>query len=141
MRGHMDASRCRNGYVLIVALVCVAVAAAVFTVLLRGVAAEQRLARTGQWQIEAAWLAESGLARAANRLGKDARYAGETWNLSPGALSGPLGAVVRIEIQPVPQHPDRRLVRVEADFPDDPVRRVRQTREATVRVRPQGAKS
>ena len=64
----------RRGAVLLVALVAIAVASVVFTSLLRLSVAERRRVQTEAWQVQAAWLAESGLERAAARLDADAAY-------------------------------------------------------------------
>ena len=126
----------RRGWVLVAAIVCTAVASVIFMSILRLLAAERRATQTDQWQVQAAWLAESGIERAANRLSGDPKYSGETWKLPAGAFAARAGAAVKIEVQPIPEQPGQRLIRVQADYPDDPQHRVRQTRQAVVPVRP-----
>ncbi len=124
----------RRAAVLVVVLVCVGVASVIFASLLSGLASQHSAARTDEWQVQAAWLAESGLERAASRLRSDAKYAGETWRIPADVLGGPSGAAVRIEIQTLPDQPGRRLVRVQADFPDDARRWARESRQTAVPV-------
>ncbi len=126
----------RQGAAVIVAIVCLAVASVVFLALLRTIIAQRETVQTEAWRVQAAWLAESGLERAVARLAKDRRYSGETWTIPAELLDTRNGAVVTIEIQPVPEDSNARLVRVQADFPNHPEHRARQTKEATVPLRP-----
>jgi len=119
----------RRGAVLIVVLVCLAAAGALFAVLARQALQERRSTERLLWNAQAAWLAEAGAERAAARLAVDPAYAGETWNLSPADLAGADGGAVRIRVEKVAGNPNRRKVRVEADYPDDPTHRVREIKE------------
>lgn len=126
----------RQGAAVIVAIVCLAVAAMVFLGLLRTIIAQRETVQTEAWRVQAAWLAESGLERAMARLAKDRQYSGETWTIPADLLDARNGAVVTIKIEPAPEEPNGRLVRVQADFPDHPEHRARQTKEVTVPLRP-----
>lgn len=124
----------RRGAVLIAALVCVAVAAVVFMSALKMASAQRHRMETELWELQAAWLAESGLERAAERLAAKPDFAGETWNIPAEQLGGSYAAVVRIRVESVRDQPKSRLVRVEADYPDHPQDRARESREAILRV-------
>ncbi|MFC1596812.1 hypothetical protein ACFL5Q_02590 [Planctomycetota bacterium] len=126
----------RRGAVLLVALVVIIVAAAVFVSVLQLSVAERRRVETEAWQVQAAWLAESGLERAAAQLAANPVYAGETWNLSADLLGAAHGAVVRIEVETVEEQEQRRLVRCVADYPDHPHRRARESKQLMIDVRP-----
>jgi len=117
--------RDRRGAVLIVILVCFAVAAAVFALIASQSVVARRAAEKQLWTAQAQWVAEAALERAAARLTAEANYAGETWTIPAAELSGEDGAVARIHIEGVADRPNRRLVRVEADYPDAPVHRSR----------------
>ena len=97
--------------------------------------------QTESWRLQAAWLAESGLERAARQLQLDAEYAGETWTIAEEALAGGEAGVVEIEVEEIAGRPDRRLVRVRADYPDHPRHRARQSKHAVVRIAAVGAVS
>jgi Tfp pilus assembly protein PilV len=86
------------------------------------------------WRIQATWLAESALERAAAQLAADAAYRGETWTIPAKELDAHNAAVVRIEVQTVSESPKARRVRVQADFPNHPEHRARQTKETVVYV-------
>lgn len=124
----------RRGIVLFIAIVATAMAALVFMAILKTAVAERRAMETRQWQEQAAWLAESGARRAAAKLEADPDYQGETWTIPADELGGEDAAVVQIEIAPDDEHADRRRVRVEADYPDDPTHRARWSKETAVAV-------
>ena len=116
------------------ALVCVAIVTMLFASIVRLSGTRRQSLQTRQRQAQAAWLAESGLERAAWRLGQDAEYSGETWNLSAEQLGAADSAVVRIEVEAFPEQPGRRVIRVRADYPDHPVHRGRVSKRAVVRL-------
>jgi hypothetical protein len=107
----------------------------IFLAILKTAVAERGAMETRQWQEQAAWLAESGLERAAARLAADPGYRGETWTIPAAELGGQDGAVVRIEVEPDAEQPERRRrVSVQADYPDDPRHRARRSKEIAVRL-------
>jgi hypothetical protein len=88
--------------------------------------------RASERRLQAEWLAESGLDRAASKLLVDPDYRGETWSIRASELGGRDEASVKIEVAAVPGKLDRRAVRVVADYPVDEPRRHRQSREIFV---------
>jgi len=135
----------RRGAVLIVVLACLAVALLVMASLVRMAVLQRNQMQVGARQLQARWLAESALERAAARLAADPKYSGETWSLPAGALGGRDGAVVKIEVvkievETAAGQPARRLVRVQADYPDHPHLRVRHTRQLAVEIPKAGEK-
>ena len=126
----------RPGVILVIAIVCIAVASVIFLAVLRTAVAERGALRAEAWRQQALWLAESGVERAAARLAADSGYQGETWNVPADQLAADTGGVVEIEVQAVPQRPDHRLVRVRADFPDDPQHRARKSKQVLIQLRP-----
>jgi type II secretory pathway component PulK len=119
--------------VLIVFLACLAVAAALIAGTARIALVSHQAAQTASWNAQARWLAESGAERAAAKLAADAAYAGETWTIPAVEFGGQEGdqegGIVRIQIQPAADQPQRRTLKIEADFPDDPVHYARQQKE------------
>lgn len=79
-------------------------------------------------------LIESGLQRAAAQLSTDEKYSGETWRIPSTELGGTDAGLVKIEVKPVSDKSNLRLVKVEADFPDDPQDRVKYTKELTIEL-------
>jgi hypothetical protein len=129
----------RCGVVLIVVLVCFALAAAYFLLVVQQSVGERKTIDASFSSLQAAWLAEAGVERAAARLAADAKYAGETWPIAASELAGEAAgkdnaadAVVRIRVAAVEGKPNRRTVTVEADYPTDDVRRSRQTKQIII---------
>jgi hypothetical protein len=104
--------------------------------LLRTLARSQRQSREHQHAIQALWLADGGLARAAARLKADKNYSGEIWRpiVTDSADANTPPAVGRVEIIVAMDETEasRRQVRVVAIFPDDSLWRVQQIRETSI---------
>ena len=141
----------RRGAVMVMVLVCAMVALVIFASIVRLAAAGRRITDQQSRQVQATWLAESGLERAAWRLAADADYTGETWTISAeefevtDATAVKIAvvkiavvkiAVVKIEVQTIPEQPNRRLVSIRADYPDHPQHRSRQSKQAVVQLAP-----
>jgi hypothetical protein len=122
------------GAVLIIALVCMAAAGVIVLSLLQLAVAQRGAIQLETWEIQAAWMAESGLDRAAARLAADPKYRGEVWTVPAEVFGGEDSAVVRIEVDSLANEPNRRKVRVQADFPEQPQHHARQSREADIRL-------
>ena len=131
---------CRTGTALVVVLVALAVTTLLFMAAMKMILVERKTIELSSRQIRAGWLADSGVERAAARLAADAKYRGETWNVSAEDLGGRDGGKITIKVEQVPGKADRRAVHVEADYPPEPEQRARETRDVTVKVRDNEAK-
>ncbi len=124
----------RRGAVLVMVIVCAMVTLAIFISIVKLAVAERRMSDQRSWQVQAAWLAESALERAAWRLAADADYTGETWTLPAEEMGGSEAAVVEIRVENITAQPNRRLVRIQANYPDHPQHRARQSKQAVVQL-------
>jgi Tfp pilus assembly protein PilX len=106
---------------LIAVLCCLMVAGVVVLNMLRSSIIEQRQLRAQRQHLQAERLAEAGLERAVAQLRQSSTYAGETWLIAAAEL-----------VEPINDRPQERTILVQADYPDDPLHRVRKTREASV---------
>jgi hypothetical protein len=107
-------------------IVCLVILTVLGGSLLALARARRRQVRQDERRLQAAWLAEAGVERAAARLARSADYEGETWAVPGADLGGPRGAAVTIAVGPVAGRPGRRAVDVRADYPageDDRARR------------------
>ena len=118
--------------ILVVVLVCLAMAAAMSVVVVRQMAAERHAVQMNHRSLQALWLAEAGVERAAARLAADPKYAGETWIIPAKELAADDAAVVRIQVETIAGRPERRSVRVEADYADAADFRCRQAKQIIV---------
>lgn len=115
----------RRGTVILIAAAFLFFATMVTIRLATAMAGEYRQMRWRQRHLQAVWLAESGLERAAVRLRQDPRYEGETWNLTAETTGQDFGGVVEIQIEPADGQGQRRVVTVIADYPTEPPHRAR----------------
>jgi hypothetical protein len=123
----------RPGGILLTVLVCLTIASILFGVMLRTGLAEWRLVRAQERRMQAAWLAESGLARAAARLAADAEYRGETWTITAEELRGNYPAAVRIRVETDAADESRWLIKAQADYPAEGQTRARESRELKIK--------
>ena len=126
----------RRGIVLVVVLVCFAVLAVLLVSSVRLTASGHQAMQRQARRLQADWLAESALQRAAWQLARAGDYSGETWSVSAEQLGTSDSAVVTIEVEPVADRPEERLVRAVADYPENSRRRVRQVRQVIVEITP-----
>jgi Tfp pilus assembly protein PilX len=122
----------RPGFALVGVLVCLVAASLLLVTWLKTVTLERQQARVAEQRLQAELLAEAALDRAAARLSEKADYAGETWKLSAEEISGRDAATVEIRVAAVADRPDRRTIEVVADYPVDPVRRARASKQIII---------
>jgi type II secretory pathway component PulK len=124
----------RRGAAMVMILTALALATMIFLAAAKLTIVQRRTIELSARQVQAEWLAESGVQRAAARLAADPKYRGETWNIAAEEFGGRDGGMVTIRVEDVPGKSDRRTLHVEADYPPDPEQRARQTRDVLVKV-------
>lgn len=124
----------RRGGALIVALAVLAVLAVVEGVVLKSLVAQRRSQREQAHRLQARWLVEGGIERAAARLAADADYRGETWQLTAEELGAQQPAAVDIEVQTDATSPDTRVVTVRGRYPPDLPYRVVYEKQVSVLI-------
>ena len=110
-------TRSRPGIAAMIAIVCLSFVMIVGTVLLKIGLTERIEARHLESQMQAQWLVEAGLERAAARLAQSTKYTGETWTVSPSELHRPQGGVVQIEVKTDKSAPKSHVLHVTAEWP------------------------
>lgn len=109
--------RQRRGAVLIMALVCLALAAIIGGALLRWAVLEHKLLADRADQSQARWLAEAGIERAAARLASDAEYAGEIWKIAADELPAGQAGRVELRIDAIDGQSRQHSITVVAEYP------------------------
>ncbi len=134
----------RRGLTSVAVLICLLVITLISGVLLKLGVAYRDQVRTKERGLQAELLAESGIERAFARLAQKPDYTGETWEIPADTLGlaeptetekGP-AAVVTIRVEGPSAQGEDRIIRVQADYPPDPPRRIRHTREVVVSKTP-----
>jgi Tfp pilus assembly protein PilV len=118
----------------LMAMICLLFVSLIGASLLRTALTERQQTRRAQWQLQAEWLVESGVERSAAMLSLDSAYAGETWMISPAELNGTQGGLVTIEIRPVSERPDSRLVSIIANYADGSPQQIRSSKTVLIDI-------
>jgi len=126
--------RSRRGAFTVVVLICLLVAGMLLASLLKLALLQNRQAGYEQARLQAAWLAVSGLDRAASRLALEPSYAGETWSIESARFGGSDGATVVIRVEKTETAANRCTVVVEATYPAEGPHQARLTRQATLSI-------
>lgn len=124
-RASLRASRNRHpkhGLVLVILVVVMCMALALFGVWARQVVRAQRRLESRQYRAQAQRLAEAGVRRAIARLTDDANFKSESWSVPAEQLNGRQDAVVRIEVVESPFE-TQLLCQATAEFPSGAARR------------------
>ena len=124
----------RRGVIIIGVMVVITIAMMMLVSWLRTTGVERRQVAKLQHRAQAAWLAESGVERAAARLAASADYAGETWKPELTKSERASTAQVVIRVTAVAGHPDRKLVSAQATLGSDPLTLTQRTKETTVQL-------
>ena len=119
----------RRGAVLLMALICLTLLVMFGASLLKLALMERKALESRQRTSQARRLAEAGFERAAARLAHDPAYRGETWSLAGDEAVSGRPAAVTIQVDVVEDHPDRRWIAVQADYPSDAATRARQSKQ------------
>jgi hypothetical protein len=125
-------------------LVCLLIVTMISGALLRIGVAHRDFVRGQERKLQAEWLAQSGIDRALARLATQPDYRGETWKLTPRDLSlsepdstssGPAALVhIAVERSENAGTAQRRLIKVQADYPPDAPLRARHSTQILVEL-------
>jgi Tfp pilus assembly protein PilX len=119
----------RRGAALVIAMIALLLVGVLAAELARSAVMQHEQVAREEWQIQAEWLAESGLDRAAVMLAADSEYRGEVWLPASDGSETPVGRVL-IEIEGSDE--EVLAIRVVADVPEATQRRVRVSRSREI---------
>lgn len=108
----------RRGAVMIIVLVLFAVTFTLAAVWAKRLLSERHGQVRAEERVQAEWLAEAGVRRAAAQLSTNAGYDGEEWLIEAADLNRPKPASVLITVEPGPQPNQFRLI-ARARYPHD----------------------
>jgi Tfp pilus assembly protein PilX len=124
----------RRGSVMVAAAICLLLATLLLASALKLANTGRKQVRRDQLQLQANWLAEAGLERAASRLESEAGYQGETWKIVADELDGQHTGEVLIKVSPEKDVEDSWVVIVEARYPAGATLSATKTRRSTVSI-------
>lgn len=128
--------RRQRGAMIVPVLICFVLIMLISAALLQFVVAERVLNRQEERRLQAEWLAEAGLERAAARLSESRDYQGETWDIAAKELGGQDAGRVTITVETKKGERALRQVTVLADYPVVPERRARHRRSLEIDLGP-----
>lgn len=131
----------RRGITVAVTLVCLLVVVTLGAALVRAMVDHRRQSLRGQHRVQAFWLAESAIDRAASKLAASPDYTGETWQIDRDSLGGRWSGAVLIRVEQAGTDEQARKVIVESRYPEDTVRRVTERIEVVVKSSASGESS
>ena len=130
-------ARKRRGVVIVPVLVCFVLIMLICAALVQLVFAERGINRQEERRLQAEWLAEAGLDRAAARLSRARDYTGESWEIPAKELGGHDAARVNIAVETPKGQTGHRRVTVRADYPLAAERRARRRRTLVIDLGPE----
>ena len=123
------------------ALVCLLVVAIIGAATVQTLLRERKQVRQQQLRDQTFWVAESAIGRAAARLGADAEYTGETWQIEAKEVGGQWPAEAVIRVERVETDESARRILVTAHYPKRPLYGIIQQREITIKLPTSGESS
>ncbi len=132
-RRHSSQRRSRRRAMFVAAvLVCLSIVTVVTGSWMKQISSERQQIHHQANILQAAALAEAGLARATAYLTQDNTYRGETWQIAPDELSQTTRGEVQINVTLSDENPQARHVTIVADFPAADTKRVRRSIQQTI---------
>jgi type II secretory pathway component PulK len=126
--------RKRQGFALLAVMCCLIAVSFLVVNWLKTASFEREQLRGVERRLQADWLAEAAIERAAAKLAQNENYSGETWKIAAADLGGADAAAVEIKVSSNSKRAAERTISVSADFPAEPLRRVRSTRQIVVDI-------
>lgn len=124
----------RRGAIIILALIALLLVTMIGGSLMKLALTQRRQVQYELLRLQADWLMESGLERAAARLSAEANYTGETWSLGGDELGSGRKASVVIRVLNIENDAARRRVAIAVEYPTDMTLQARPRREFLVRL-------
>ena len=122
----------RRGAIMVAVILCLIVVVGLLVCVVKQVGMSRQAQQSSQQSVQAGWLAEAGVERAAAHLAANAVYAGETWQIPAAELGGNDAAEVRVKAEPMAGRPGQWRIRVEADYPTAPEFRCRRVKQIVI---------
>lgn len=110
-------NRHRRAMLVLSVMICLALVMMLMVAWFKTIALERQQLRAQQNRIQAEYLAQSAVARAAARLAAGGAYEGETLDVSAESLASSAPAKVTIKVEAALDDPQARLINVSARVP------------------------
>ncbi|MBM83259.1 MAG: hypothetical protein CMJ78_22080 [Planctomycetaceae bacterium] len=122
----------RRGAVVIILLIVLVLVAALGASMVNLALTQRKQSRREAFRSQSLWLCEFGIERAAAAISANAEYTGEEWAVSEDELESSYPGTVRIEVKPDESKPNRRVVNVTAQYPNEMAIRVQVSKTVVI---------
>ncbi|HCO23297.1 MAG: hypothetical protein CME31_27125 [Gimesia sp.] len=121
----------RQGAVLVIVMICLLLISLVMASLLKSTLMQRRQMLKEQLQVQADWLVESALERAAQRRLTNSEYQGEVWQIDPEELGTRYAASAEIVLETEGDgEADRRLsIQARVKYPENQTDTITRTKK------------
>jgi len=126
----------RRGSLMIILMICLLLLSVLGGSLVRIGMTQRKQARRESDRLQAIWLAESGVERAAAMLRQDSAYTGEEWTLDKDQITGQFGGDVEIKVKSDASNTNRRIITVTATYPVNTVQQTRSSKAVSIDLAP-----
>ncbi|WP_417379983.1 hypothetical protein [Gimesia sp.] len=121
--------RTRQGAVLVIVMVCLLLISLVMASLLKSTMMQRRQMLKEQLQVQADWLVESALERAAQQRLTNPEYEGEVWQIDPEELGTRYAASAEIVLKPEGEADRRLSIQARVKYPDSQTEMITRTKK------------
>jgi len=133
-RRKVACSSSRRGAIIIFAMLALLVASMLGAALLRTAALSKQQVQREGLQVQATWLADSGVMRGIAQFQSQKGYTGEFWVVPSEQLTGGRSAEVQIRVTPSTTDPTQTVIEARSEYPQGSPTAVRVTRSLTLPV-------
>lgn len=119
----------RQGAVLVIVMICLLLISLVMASLLKSTLMQRRQMRKEQLQVQADWLVESALERAAQQRLTNPDYQGEVWQIDPEELGTRYAASAEIVLKPAGEADRRLSIQARVKYPENQTDTITRTKK------------
>ncbi|MFK7778083.1 MAG: hypothetical protein QM501_08185 [Gimesia sp.] len=119
----------RRGAVLVIVMVCLMLISLLMASLLRSALLQRRQVINEQYRVQAEWILESALERAALQRLQDPKYQGEVWKITPADLGSRYAGSAQIIIKREGNDGRRISIQARVTYPEQTTFSVTRTKK------------
>ena len=126
----------RRGSLVMILIICLVLISVLGASLVRVGLSQRKQSRRESDRLQATWLAEAGVERAAAKLRLDAAYSGEEWELTKDQITDKFAGSVNIKVSSDEANANRRIISVTATYPTAATLQSRTSKEIGIDLTP-----
>ena len=119
----------RRGAVLVIVMICLLIVSLLMASLLKSALLQRRQMMKEQFRVQAEWILESALERAALQRLKDPEYQGEVWKISSADLGTRYSGSAEITLKPTEKGDSLISIQARVKYPEKTMLSVTRTKK------------